>query len=63
MATASGSNDTHRSRVSAGGTYKKAHYAEENDNPLYRLAPNANGGHRLDGGNQQQARRAALQHH
>lgn len=38
-----------RARVAADGTYKKRRYAEANDNPIYRLPEQPNGGHRLDG--------------
>ena len=63
FATSAGTNATHRDRIAANGTYAKRHYAEVNDNPLYRLPENPSGGHRLDGLSQQMARRAALQHH
>jgi len=49
--------------MASNGTYAKRHYAEVNDNPLYRLPEIPAGGHRLDGMSQQIARRAALQHH
>ena len=62
-ATSASANVTHRNRIAADGSYSKRHYAELNDNPLYRLPENLPGGHRLDGMSQQQARRAALQHH
>lgn len=61
--TSAGASDSHRQRVAHNGTYAKRHYAEVNDNPLYRLPENAAGGHRLDGLSQQQARKAALAHH
>ena len=63
FATSAGASTTHRDRVAANGTYAKRHYAEVNDNPLYRLPENPVGGHRLDGLSQQMARREALQHH
>jgi hypothetical protein len=37
FATSAGPADTHRKRMSADGTYKKRHYPEVNDSPLYRL--------------------------
>ncbi len=63
FATSASAGTTHRDRIAANGTYAKRHYAEVNDNPLYRLPEIPAGGHRLDGLSQQMARRAALQHH
>jgi hypothetical protein len=37
FATAAGPTATHRDRLAGDGTYKKRHYAEVNDNPLYRM--------------------------
>ena len=63
LATAYGPADTHRRRVAAGGTYAKRRFAEVNDNPLYRLPEQPQGGHRLDGITPQQHRAHALSHH
>ena len=35
--TSAGPKDTHRAKIAADGSYKKRHYPEVNDNPLYRL--------------------------
>ncbi len=63
FATGYGATNTHRRQLANEASYKKSRFAEVNDNPLYRLPENPNGGHRLDGLSSQQARRVALSHH
>ena len=58
-----GPSNTHRRAVEDSKTYRELQWSELNDNPIYRLPEVPAGGHRLDGQTQQQARKAALQHH
>lgn len=59
----SGPTDTHRRRVAADGSYKRRRFAETDDNPIYRLPENPQGGHRLDGDSPWSAKAHHFAHH
>lgn len=49
--------------MDADASYKKRRFAETDDNPIYRLPENPQGGHKLDGTTAWSSKAAKFVHH